>query len=166
MPLVIEPDPERDALFVKNYIRSRDAVDACAKARVFCVGYDMRDVAAHQLAKPHIKKMIAEAEVKATNDPSPEITRDSIITDLEQVFEKSMRDGEYTPAITAKKTQAQLLGWLENTVNVNIKRDIASMTDAELMQIIESKSSSQKVIDGEFTETKPLGIGHLRGESV
>lgn len=152
MPLVITPDPDKDSAFVRHYVKSKDAVQACGQARIHCFGYDPRDVAYHQLARPEIKQAIAAEEKRVATLPPAEITKDSIITDLERVFDESMQAGEYNPAIAAKKTQASMMGWLEQTVNINLKQDATMLSDAELLKVINDRRPGT-MIEGEFTAT-------------
>lgn len=160
MPLIISPDPDRDAIFVRHYVKSKDAVAACGQARVACRGYDPRDVAYHQLARADIKTAIAAEELRVSTLSPAEITKESIITDLERVFDESMQAGEYNPAIAAKKTQASMMGWLEQNVNINVKQDVTMLSDDALLKVINGRVG--KVIDGEFSVAAPkqlIGIG-------
>lgn len=163
MPLIIESDPDKDAIFAAHYVRTKDAVAACSQAHISCPGYDMRDVAVYNLRRPETKRAIAAEEAKppATIDPPQEITRESILTDLQTVYEKSLSAGDYNPAITAKKTQAQLNGWLDQNVTLTVKHDASSMTDAQLEQIVQNRlrgaSDKAVVIDAVVTPSRGLG---------
>lgn len=151
MPLLIEPHPDKDEIFVKNYVRSKDAVDACSKARIYVSGYDMRDVADYQMRRPEIQRAIARAETAKTNEPPLEFTRESAVSDLQEVYERCMEAGEFTPAITAKKTQAQLMGLLDQNITLTVKHDASAMSDEQLEKIIAARTAP-KLIEGQFTD--------------
>lgn len=159
MPFSLPTDPERDEIFVKNYVRSRDAVDACTKARIFVPGYDIRDVAVYQLAKPEIQRAISKAEATKATEAPAEISKDSIVNDLQDVYERSSLAGEFQSAITAKKTQAQLLGYLEQNITLTVKNDVSSLTDAEIEKRLLALQKQSKVIDGEFKDVTPAQRG-------
>lgn len=156
--LEIIPSPDRDEIFVKNYVRSKDAVDACSKARIYVSGYDMRDVADYQMRRPEIRSAIARAEAAKTQEPPMEFTRESAVSDLQDVYERCMEAGEFTPAITAKKTQAQLMGLLDQNVTLTVKHDASAMSDEQLEKIISARLAP-KVIEGEYTERTPKPPG-------
>lgn len=165
LELTIPPDHDRDALFVKHYVRHHDAVQACTQARIWVGGYDMRDVASIQLQRPDIRAMIARAE-SSTREPEPamEFTRESAVSDLQEVYERCMSAGEFTPAITAKKTQAQLMGLLDQNVTLTVKNEVTAMTDEQILKMIKQRQAARltaETIDGDFSETpkapKPPG---------
>ena len=168
MTLIIPENPDRDEIFVKNYVRSKDAVDACSKARIYVSGYDMRDVADYQLRRPEIRQAIARAEAAKADAPPMEFTRESAVSDFQEIYERCMEAGDFTPAITAKKTQAQLMGLLDQNITLTVKNDPTAMTDEQILRLIELKS---KQIEGEFTEVEekaegkqPLGLGKRTDE--
>ena len=109
--LNIPPDVERDAIFVKVYLQTGDGLDACKRAGFIINGYDDRTVAEYLLDRCDIQEAIKVAkESKARKPASVDITRESIISDLDAIHQSAMIDKDYTPAIAAKKLQAQLMG--------------------------------------------------------
>jgi len=166
MPLIIESDADRDAIFAKHYVSHGDAVRACAQARIGCPGYDMRDVAAYNLARAETKQAIAAERLKPQADVSADITRESVITDLQTVYEKCLAAGDYNPAITAKKTQAQLQGWLDQNVTLTVKHDVSSMSDEEIERRLKAIKNT-KVIEGSFTDVTPkVGLAAIGNASA
>lgn len=158
MPLIITPDPERDAAFVKHFTRTGDAVAACAQARVFCVGYDMRDVAAYQLARPEVQRLISVVEERKATEPPMEFTKDSVISDFQNVYDRALDAGEFQAAIAAKKTQAQVLGLLDQNINLNVKTDVNSMSDEQILKMLKARESARntpKMIDITPVATPP-----------
>lgn len=158
MTLSIITSLEQDDIFARVYIKTGDPVQAATQARVFVHGYDIRDVAIYNLERPETKRAIVKAQSKAS--AAAEFTRDSIVTELQEISERALNAGEFAPAITAKKTQAQLLGYLDQNITVNVKHDVTNYTDAQLEKMLQDRSGV-KMIEGEFSESKPVGLGAL-----
>lgn len=152
----LPPDPDRDPKFVKVFLENGDALDAVKRAGYAVHMYDARDIADHLLDQPHIKAAIVAAQprVRAPID----ITRDSLISDLETVFDNAMLEKDYTPAIAAKKTQATLLGMVQDNVQVTHRFDVASMSDEQIIRMMQSRQ--KKMID---ITPEPVGIGQING---
>jgi len=142
--LNIPPDVERDAMFVKVYLQTGDGLDACKRAGFIINGYDDRTVAEYLLDRCDIQEAIKVAkESKGRKPASVDITRESIISDLDTIHQSAMFDKDYTPAIAAKKLQAQLMGVLTENVQVTHKMDVTRMTDDQLMRLIALKSKQE-----------------------
>ena len=71
-----------------------------------------------------------------------------------------MIDKDYTPAIAAKKLQAQLMGVLQETVQVTHKMDVTRMTDDQLMKLIALKSKQE---DLNMIDITPTGLSQING---
>jgi hypothetical protein len=71
-----------------------------------------------------------------------------------------MIDKDYTPAIAAKKLQAQLMGVLQETVQVTHKMDVTRMTDDQLMKLIALKSKQE---DLNIIDITPAGLSQISG---
>jgi len=127
------------------------------------------------LRRPEIQAAIEIARELTRNErPSGmEYTRDLIIEDLERLHRDARDDGMYAPAISAKKVQAQLLGYLDQTVNVRHSVEPREMTTDELRRKIAELSGKgdvalpepyvrleaepmrqASIVDAEFTEVK------------
>ena len=155
--LNIPPDVERDAMFVKVYLQTGDGLDACKRAGFVVHGYDDRTVAEYLLDRCDIQEAIkAVKDSKARKPASVDITRESIISDLDSIHRSAMIDKDYTPAIAAKKLQAQLAGHLVDNVQVTHRMDPKMMTDEELIKIINLK---RKQIESKMIDVTPIGIG-------
>ena len=155
--LNIPPDVERDAMFVKVYLQTGDGLDACKRAGFVVHGYDDRTVAEYLLDRCDIQEAIkAVKDSKARKPASVDITRESIISDLDSIHRSAMIDRDYTPAIAAKKLQAQLAGHLVDNVQVTHRMDPKMMTDEELIKIINLK---RKQIESKMIDVTPIGIG-------
>lgn len=157
--LNIPPDVERDAMFVKVYLQTGDGLDACKRAGFVVHGYDDRTVAEYLLDRCDIQEAIkAVKDSKARKPASVDITRESIISDLDSIHRSAMIDKDYTPAIAAKKLQAQLAGHLVDNVQVTHRMDPKMMTDEELIKIINLK---RKQIESKMIDVTPIGIGQV-----
>ena len=161
--LTIPPDVERDAMFVKVYLQTGDGLDACKRAGFIINGYDDRTVAEYLLDRCDIQEAIKLArESKGSKPASVDITRESIISDLNEIHRSAMFDKDYTPAIAAKKLQAQLMGVLQENVQVTHKMDVTRMTDDQLMRLIALKSKQE---DLKMIDVTPIGLGQISGPS-
>jgi hypothetical protein len=159
--LNIPPDVERDAMFVKVYLQTGDGLDACKRAGFIINGYDDRTVAEYLLDRCDIQEAIKIAkESKGKKPASVDITRESIISDLDAIHQSAMIDKDYTPAIAAKKLQAQLMGVLQETVQVTHKMDVTRMTDDQLMKLIALKSKQE---DLNMIDITPTGLSQISG---
>ena len=162
--LNIPPDVERDAIFVKVYLQTGDGLDACKRAGFVVHGYDDRTVAEYMLDRCDIQEAVKAAkESKARKPASVDITRESIISDLDAIHQSAMVDKEYAPAIAAKKLQAQLMGVLQESVQVTHKMDVTRMTDEQLMKLIALKSKQEDI---NMIDITPTGLGQLSGPST
>lgn len=159
--LNIPPDVERDAMFVKVYLQTGDGLDACKRAGFIVNGYDDRTVAEYLLDRCDIQEAIKIAkESKARKPAAVEITRESIISDLNDIHKAAMIDGDYAPAIAAKKLQAQLMGVLSENVQITHKMDVTRMTDEQLMRLIALKSKQE---DLNMIDVTPTGLSQISG---
>lgn len=157
MTILSEPSAEKDALFVKLYLQSGDALDAYIRCGHKAHGYEARTVAQWMLERPEITAMLKMAETLKPKAPV-DITRESIVSDLDAIHASAVADKDYTPAIAAKKLQASLLGLISENVQITHRLDISSMSDADIMKHLTAKS---KQIDGEFTVAPLQGLGQL-----
>jgi hypothetical protein len=161
-----------DAIFVREYVRTGDAMLATSRAGLNDSRYTLSVLAEHHLRRPEIQAAIEIAK-QLNRDARPsgiQYTRELIIEDLERLHQDAKIDGAYAPAISAKKVQAQLLGYLDQTVNVRhsvepremstdeLRRRIAEMTGNEAAlpapyQRLEAEPIKQaSIVDAEYTE--------------
>lgn len=162
--LNIPPDVERDAMFVKIYLQTGDALDASKRAGFVVHGYDDRTVAEYLLDRCDIQEAIKVAkESKNRKSASVDITRESIISDLDAIHQSAMIDKDYTPAIAAKKLQAQLMGVLQENVQVTHKMDVTQMSDDQLMKLIALKSKQD---DLKMIDVTPTGLSQIGGPTT
>jgi len=163
-----------DAIFVREYVRTGDAMLATSRAGLNDSRYTLSVLAEHHLRRPEIQAAIEIAK-ELNRDAKPSrmgYTRELIIEDLERLHRDARDDGMYAPAISAKKVQAQLLGYLDQTVNVRhsvepremstdeLRRRIAEMTGKEAalpapyVALQAEPVPQASIVDAEFTEVK------------
>lgn len=155
---------DKDDVFVKEYLRleGRDdaaAVTAYRRAKYFDPAYPVVVAADCTLTRLRSKIEAARKTIKPTA-MGQDRSRDSVLADLDQVFESALGEKDHSAAVTAKRTQAQIMGLLSENISVTHKMDVSTMTDEQLLRILNKQS---RVVDGQFTEVPiPKGIGHLK----
>lgn len=116
---------DRDAIFARVYVEQRAlkkanaAEIACVRSGITSPELNMSIVASRQLARPEVQRLIMEFEAQGVEVERREYTRDLFLDELQAVVQAAMEKGAFPSAISAVKTQAQLLGMLDQTVNVN-----------------------------------------------
>jgi hypothetical protein len=115
----------------------------------------MSIVASRQLARPEVQRLIMAAEASGVEVERREYTRDLFLDELQAVVQAAMDKGAYPSAISAVKTQAQLLGMLDQTVNVNHSVSAKDLDLATLRAMVADRARPVKVIEG----TLVRGIG-------
>lgn len=160
-----------DAIFVREYVRTGDALLAVSRAGLGDSRYALSVVAEYHLGRAEIKAAIeiqrelAKAEGERRRRMLGGYSRDLILDDLEALHQKAKEDGAYAPAISAKKVQAQLLGYLDQTVNVRHTIEPREMTTDELRARIAELSGDRvalednrpAIIEAEYVEVKGNG---------
>jgi hypothetical protein len=156
-----------DAIFVREYVRHGDEVLAVSRAGLTDSRYSLNVIADYHLSRPEIQSAISiQRELVKENEALKRrllggYSRELILEDLETLHLKAREDGDYAPAISAKKVQAQVLGYLDKTVHVTHSLVPREMTTDELrLRIAEMTRDSlpppaedvPAIIEGEFTE--------------
>lgn len=124
------PDRLRD--FAREFVRTSSGVSAAQAARVVNPQYRIVIWAEKLLKRGDVQGWIAEARAEGLDKPKP-VTREAIADDLQEVFERALDANAFAPAVSAKKTQAEVLGLMEKNVRVTFGRDVKelSMDDLE-----------------------------------
>jgi hypothetical protein len=152
---------ERDAIFARVYVEQRAlkkgnaAEIACVRAGITSPELNMSIVASRQLARPEVQRLIMAAEASGVDVERREYTRDLFLDELQAVVQAAMDKGAYPSAISAVKTQAQLLGMLDQTVNVNHSVSAKDLDLATLRAMVADRARPVNVIEG----TLVRGIG-------
>lgn len=149
-----------EQVFAETYVRNgRDGAAAVRKAGLQDTRYAMSHVVERLLARPDVQSYIAAAEAMVpVNRDLGQYTREFFLHELQEVHEKSLEANQFASAISATKLQAQLLGMLEQTVNVNhvmTPRDL-SLNDLRAMvgRLVgdEAVPASGRVIEGDVSD--------------
>lgn len=147
-------EPEKLAVFVQEYVRHEGqedcAVIAVIRSQLRDPRYSPSLMAERVLAKPEIQAAIKAARSFYIKPEGVEVTQATLLSDFEDIYQKSIDDRQYQSAIAAKRNQADLLGLNKNVVDVNVTHTL-TMSDAQLEKI-----ASRAPIDAEFHEVSGL----------
>lgn len=149
-----KPTPEM--VFAETYVRNgRDGAAAVRKAGLQDTRYSMSYVVRQLLERPDVRAYIEAAEqLEEVSRDVGQYTREYFLHNLHDVNRKALEAGQYASAISATKLQAQLLGMLEQTVNVNHVMTPRDLSLSELRSMVTRALEREgPVIDGEFTES-------------
>lgn len=149
-----------DAVFVREYVKTGDAMLATSRAGLNDSRYTLSVLAEHHLRRPEIQAAIEIAK-ELNRDAKSAVggyTRELILEDLERLHRDARDDGMYAPAISAKKVQAQLLGYLDQTVNVRHSVEPREMSTDELRRRIAEMSGKEPALPAPYTrlEAEPM----------
>lgn len=141
----------RDAVFIEQYRLTGDAVTACVRAGIRDPSYPITVVAQKQLQRPEIAAALKALSRIETSLMPLEVTRDSIVSDMEDVYGRAMTDGQYSSAIGAKRLQSFLLGLMDQKITITHGFQPDKMTDEQLMRIVDGRARdiSKDVIEVE-----------------
>ena len=148
---------DRDMVFAREYVRLRalktqNAAElACVRAGITNPEYHIKVVAERQLARPEVQRLIVEAETSGIKVERTEYTRDLFLDELQAVHERALDAKNFTSAISAVKTQAQLLGMMDQTVNINHTVSAKDL-DLQTLRAMVADRAKTVVIEGEFKE--------------
>lgn len=124
-------DPERLREFALEYVRTGSATTACQRARVSNSQYRMEIWTARLLKRVEVQGYVEQYRAEGVDKPKM-VTRESIADDLQEVFERALPDAAYAAAVSAKKTQAEVLGLLEKNVRVTFGRNVEEWSTEDL----------------------------------
>lgn len=150
-----------DAIFVREYVKTGDAMMSVSRAGLTDSRYPLSVMADYHLSRPEIQaaieiqKQLAKAEEKRRARMSGGYSLQLILDDLEMLHLQAKEDGAFAPAISAKKVQAQMLGYLDKTVHITHSVEPREMTTDELRRRIAELSATDSrpaLIEGEYTE--------------
>jgi len=155
-----------DAIFVREYVKTGDEMLAVSRAGLTDSRYALNVMAEYHLSRPEIQaaiaiqKQLAKADEKRRARLAGGYSLQLILDDLESLHLQAKEDGAFAPAISAKKVQAQMLGYLDKTVHVTHSVEPREMTTDELRRRIAELSGDRvalednrpSVIEAEYTE--------------
>lgn len=147
---------DQDRAFCEEMVISGDPLYAAMRAGIREPGTELRVIAQRMIDRPDIQAAIAELKRQNKYAQPIEITNRSIAEDMERVYDAAFTDKDWKAAISAKSTQAQMLGLLVNKVEITRKRDVGELTTEELRAIV-----AGQVIEGvsERVEDSDEGAG-------
>ena len=151
------PQLDRDQLatFVQEYVRREDEPDAGPYAVIAAQLRDPRYLPQHVaeilLARDDVQALVRIVRQMQKPREVKAVTEDTIMTDLEVLFQDSKQARQFSAAIACKKLQADIKGLSQRTINVNVKHSLGTMADADLEAI-----AKRAAIDGEFTDVTPM----------
>ncbi len=111
-------DSDRLQQFAREYVRTGSVITAIQRAGVQNPAFRMSVWGERLLARADVAGWVAdEMEAEAARGPKV-FTREVLTEDFQEIYERAMSEGEFTPAVSAKKAQAELLGLMDKNVNV------------------------------------------------
>lgn len=134
-PSDADEQADKDAVFVEQYRLTGDAVQACIRAGIRDPRYPITVIAARTLQRPEIAGALAALKRIETSALPLEVTRESVVADMEEVFQRALSDGQYASAVGAKKLQGMLLGLLDQKLIISHSLKVELMSDDQLMRI-------------------------------
>lgn len=161
LSLATSGQSHQDAVFVEEFLRHEGRDDAAAIVAYKRAGFVEPQWPMAIAAERHLKRLkpaIDAARKTFTTAIKNERSRDSILADLDDIYDSALKDKDHSAAINAKRLEAQLQGFLEDKVSVTHKMEIGQLSDEQLLRVINRKP----VVDGEFTDVTPKGIGHMK----
>lgn len=158
---------ERDLVFVEEFLQHEDkddaAVIACRKAGILDPHFPVAVTAKRMLERPEIQMAIKAARAQTARRGPPEVSKESILADLDGIFQSTLLTRDHAAANANRKLVAQITGILREDVTITHRYDVKILSDGELEKI----AMRGKIIDVEAKEIPP-GIGHMKvigGES-
>jgi hypothetical protein len=151
---------DRDLVFAREYVRlralkSKNAAElACVRAGITNPEYHIKVVADRQLARPEVQRLITEAESSGILIERTEYTRDLFLDELQAVHERALDAKNFTSAISAVKTQAQLLGFMDQTVNINHTVTAKDLDLQTLRAMVADRAKPVAVIEADYREVE------------
>lgn len=151
-----------DVQFVKEYIKSGDALLAFNRAGYQTGGVGAKVMSERTLARPEIKialSVLADFGIEKGEDiPVNPLSRDGLIEKLDAIHEVAMQEAALPSAINAVKAQAQLLGYMDQNVTIthNVRASELSLEDLRRMVSAELAQAPAMLmidaVDAEFKE--------------
>jgi hypothetical protein len=151
---------ERDEIFARVYVEQRAlknpnaAEIACVKSGVSSPELNLTIVASRQMARPEVQRLIMAIESEGVEIERKEYSRDLFLNELQAVVQQAMEAKAFPSAISAVKTQAQLLGMLDQTVNINHTVTAKDLDLQTLRAMVADRAKPAMVIEAEYREVE------------
>ena len=150
-----------DVIFVREYVKTGDALLAFNRAGYTTGGVGAKVAAERTLARPEIKlalSVLADMGIENKEDiPIDPQSREGLVERLDFIHDAAVSDGAYPSAINAIKTQAQLLGYMDQvvTVNHNVSARDLSLEDLRMLvsrELGDTPALIEGIIEGDYTD--------------
>lgn len=148
-PVVLTEVDEKEANFALFVAQGDDPVAACIRAGLQNFQYHPEVWVRKILERPEVMRAIETLRAATKRQQPIAVTRQSVVADMQDVYNKAMQISDFKEAISSKKLQAALLGLLVEKKEVTLRRGIDEMSDDELARIA---GEGQVVTDAEFEE--------------
>lgn len=154
-----------DAIFCREYLKTGDAMIACVRAGLANSEYALSVQADAQLRRREIQAALEVLRANGLKRERVVVTRDLIIEELQAAHEKAMEAGQVASAVSAKKLQAQLLGYLDQTVNVNHTVSARDLPLSELRALVNGRLEREvpALIEGRWEDVRAPGESEASG---
>ena len=146
-----------EAIFCREYLKTGDAKIACVRAGMTDNQFALSVQADIVLHKPEIQAALSVLRDSGVKRERVVVTRDLIVEELQAAHERAMQSGQVASAVSAKKLQAQLLGYLDQTVNINHTVSARDLPLAELRALVSGRLEAGErpaLIEGIFKEVE------------
>ena len=147
-----EGSAERDEIFVREYVRSGNSDVACVRAGLINPEYPIKVIAERQMARPEIQRRIAEATEAGGKPERLEYSRDLILDELQAIHDRAVSVSNFASAINALKTQAAMMGMMDQTVNINHTVSAKDLDLATLRAMVADRAKPVTVIEGKVSD--------------
>jgi hypothetical protein len=143
-----------EAVFCREYLKTGDAKIACVRAGLVDSEYSLGVQAEAQLRRPEIRAALEVLRGSGVRREKSVVTRELIVEELQAASEKALQTGQVSSMVSAKKLQAQLLGYLEQTVNVNHTVSARDLPLSELRALVSGRLEGGRpaIIEGEYRD--------------
>lgn len=146
-----------DVIFVREYVKTGDALLAFNRAGYVTGGVGAKVAAERTLARPEIKlalSVLAEMGIEKGEDiPVDPQSREGLVDRLDVIHEAAMEEGAFPSAINAVKVQAQLLGYMDQVVTVNHHVSARELSLEDLRMLVSKElGETPALIEADYTE--------------
>jgi len=129
-----------EAIFVDEFLRTGNAFMACNRAGMADPRYPIEVMARRTLARPEIQAAITLGKRLMEKQPKLDAnglySREFLLDGLQRTHEQAFTDRSYSAAISAIKVQAAMLGFMEQTVNINHTTSAKELSLDELRRMV------------------------------
>ena len=135
-----------DAIFCREYLRTGDAMTACVRAGLASSEYSLSVSAEYHLSRPEIQAALSVLAESGVKRERVVYSRELILDELQGLYEAGKQGVPVSSAISALKVQAQLLGYLDTTINVNHSVSAKDMSLSDLRAAVAARMSGENAV--------------------